>query len=102
MRRLIASLLIAVSFGQAAEDKLRLVCADGPLLEELARQPKVRQYLGERFDPNRHQAMAMVPSGQPAQTVVQVFQKGYLLHDRVLRPALVAVSSGPADAPPTA
>ncbi|MFO1284021.1 MAG: nucleotide exchange factor GrpE [Burkholderiales bacterium] len=57
---------------------------------------------GERFDPNRHQAMAMVPSGQPAQTVVQVFQKGYLLHDRVLRPALVAVSSGPADAPPTA
>jgi DNA excision repair protein ERCC-3 len=32
------------------EDKLRLVCADMPLLEELARQPKVRQYLGERLD----------------------------------------------------
>lgn len=53
---------------------------------------------GERFDPNRHQAMAMIPSGKPAQTVVQVFQKGYLLHDRVLRPALVAVSSGPGEA----
>ena len=53
---------------------------------------------GEKFDPNRHQAMAMIPSGKPAQTVVQVFQKGYLLHDRVLRPALVAVSSGPGEA----
>lgn len=53
--------------------------------------------MGEKFDPNRHQAMTMVPSGKPAQTVVQVFQKGYLLHDRVLRPALVAVSSGPGD-----
>ena len=54
--------------------------------------------LGEKFDPNRHQAMTMVPSSKPAQTVVQVFQKGYLLNDRVLRPALVAVSSGPDEA----
>jgi len=53
--------------------------------------------MGEKFDPNRHQAMTMVPSSKPAQTVVQVFQKGYLLHDRVLRPALVAVSSGPGE-----
>ena len=52
--------------------------------------------LGEKFDPNRHQAMTMVPSSKPAQTVVQVFQKGYLLNDRVLRPALVAVSRGDA------
>ncbi len=52
---------------------------------------------GEKFDPNRHQAMAMIPSSKPAQTVVQVFQKGYLLHDRVLRPALVAVASGPGE-----
>jgi len=54
---------------------------------------------GERFDPNRHQAMTMIPSAKPAQTVLQVFQKGYLLNDRVLRPALVAVSSGPAEPP---
>ena len=53
--------------------------------------------VGEKFDPNRHQAMTMIPSAKPAQTVLQVFQKGYLLNDRVLRPALVAVSSGPAD-----
>jgi molecular chaperone GrpE len=54
---------------------------------------------GEKFDPNRHQAMTMIPSAKPAQTVLQVFQKGYLLNDRVLRPALVAISSGPAGAP---
>lgn len=47
---------------------------------------------GERFDPNRHQAMAAVPSEQAPNTVVQVMQKGYVLHDRVLRPALVTVA----------
>jgi molecular chaperone GrpE len=49
---------------------------------------------GERFDPHQHQAMAMVDSDKPANTVVTVFQKGYLLNDRVLRPALVAVAKG--------
>lgn len=47
---------------------------------------------GERFDPNRHQAMAAVPSDQDPNTVVAVMQKGYVLHDRVLRPALVTVA----------
>lgn len=45
-----------------------------------------------KFDPHQHQAMAMVDSDRPANTVVTVFQKGYLLNDRVLRPALVAVA----------
>lgn len=46
----------------------------------------------EKFDPHRHQAMTMVEHpGEPNQ-VVQVMQKGYLLHDRVVRPALVTVS----------
>ena len=48
--------------------------------------------LGRKFDPHRHQAMAMVESAEPPNTVVQVFQKGYLLADRVLRPAMVAVA----------
>ncbi len=52
---------------------------------------------GEKFDPHRHQAMQMVASILPANTVVDVFQKGYLVNDRVLRPALVTVSSGPAN-----
>jgi len=51
---------------------------------------------GERFDPNRHQAMAAVPSPEgemrAPNTIVSVMQKGYLLHDRVLRPALVTVA----------
>jgi molecular chaperone GrpE len=47
---------------------------------------------GERFDPNRHQAMAAVPSAQDPNTVVSVLQKGYVLHDRILRPALVTVA----------
>ena len=48
--------------------------------------------LHEKYDPHRHQAMTMVESDQPAGTVAQVFQKGYLLGDRILRPALVAVA----------
>jgi molecular chaperone GrpE len=49
--------------------------------------------MGERFDPNFHQAMFEVPnSGQPAGTVVQVLQPGYLIFDRLLRPALVGVA----------
>lgn len=48
--------------------------------------------VGEKFDPHKHQAMTVVPHpGEPNQ-VVHVMQKGYLLHDRVLRPALVTVS----------
>ncbi len=47
---------------------------------------------GERFDPHRHQAMAAVEADADPNTVVAVMQKGYLLHDRVLRPALVTVA----------
>jgi molecular chaperone GrpE len=48
--------------------------------------------LGEKFDPNRHQAISMVPSEEvPPNHVVSVLQKGYLINDRVLRPALVTV-----------
>ena len=51
--------------------------------------------LHEKYDPHRHQAMTMIESGEPPGNVVQVFQKGYLLNDRVLRPALVAVAKSP-------
>jgi molecular chaperone GrpE len=54
---------------------------------------------GEKFDPNFQQAMYEVPdSSVPAGTVVQVVQAGYTIGDRVLRPALVAVSKGGAKA----
>lgn len=51
--------------------------------------------LDHRFDPNFHQAMFEVPdSGKPAGTVVQLLQPGYLLRDRLLRPAMVGVAKG--------
>ena len=50
---------------------------------------------GQKFDPNLHQAISMAPSKEvPANHVLHVLQKGYLINDRVLRPALVTVSQG--------
>jgi molecular chaperone GrpE len=46
-----------------------------------------------RFDPHQHQAISVVPAGQDPNTVVAVLQKGYLIADRVLRPALVTVTA---------
>lgn len=52
--------------------------------------------LGTAFDPNRHEAIAQEPSSEHAAgTVVREVRSGYLLHDRVVRPAQVIVSSGP-------
>lgn len=59
--------------------------------------------LGEKFNPNFHQAMYEVPdSSVPAGTVVQVVQGGYTIGERVLRPALVAVAKGGAKSAPSA
>ena len=48
---------------------------------------------GARFDPHQQQAITVVPAAQEPNTVVAVLQKGYLIADRVLRPALVTVSA---------
>ncbi len=56
--------------------------------------------VGEPFDPTCHQAVAQVESAAvAANTVVEEFQKGYLLHDRLLRAAMVSVSTGTQDKP---
>jgi molecular chaperone GrpE len=47
---------------------------------------------GEKFDPHQHQAMCTVDSELAPNTVVQVMQKGYKLHERIIRPALVSIS----------
>jgi len=52
--------------------------------------------VGDKFDPNLHQAISSVPAEVPANTVAQTLQKGYLIAERVLRPALVMVSTGKA------
>ena len=59
---------------------------------EKGRIAAINPAAGERFDPNRHQAMAAVEAKADPNTVVAVMQKGYALHDRVLRPALVTVA----------
>ncbi len=53
---------------------------------------------GQKFDPHRHQAISMVDAGAEAEpnTVVTVLQKGYKLHERVIRPALVTVAKAKA------
>jgi molecular chaperone GrpE len=57
--------------------------------------------IGAMFDPNLHQAMGHVEStDQAPNTVVTEFQKGYLLHDRLLRPSLVMLAKTPADLEP--
>jgi molecular chaperone GrpE len=51
---------------------------------------------GQPFDPNHHQAVTQQPSKEhPPMTVLQVLEQGYLIHDRVLRPARVVVSTAP-------
>src|SRR5579864_6364846 len=47
---------------------------------------------GGKFDPHQHQAISMLPSDKEPNTVINVLQKGYRLHDRVIRPALVTVA----------
>ena len=49
--------------------------------------------VASRFDPHRHEAISVVPAEQEPNTVVAVLQKGYLIADRVLRPALVTVAA---------
>lgn len=51
---------------------------------------------GDKFNPEQEQAISVVPSDQPAGSIAQVLQKGYLIADRVLRPALVMVAEGKA------
>jgi molecular chaperone GrpE len=57
---------------------------------------EVNPAAGTRFDPHQHQAISVVPAAQEPNTVVAVLQKGYLIADRVLRPALVTVSAAAA------
>lgn len=59
---------------------------------------KVVPARGTTFDPNLHEAISHVESEHPPNTVIDEHQRGYVLHDRLLRPALVTVGKGPARA----
>jgi molecular chaperone GrpE len=68
------------------------------VVEDLGARPMVT--VGTPFDPALHQAMAQQETAeQPSGTVISEYQKGYLLHDRLLRPALVVVAKAPAGEP---
>ena len=54
---------------------------------------EINPAVGTKFDPHVHQAISVVPAEQEANTVVAVLQKGYLIADRILRPALVTVTA---------
>jgi molecular chaperone GrpE len=56
---------------------------------------RIVQAKGTPFDPNRHEAVSHVESEAPANTVIEEHQRGYTLHDRLLRPAMVTVGKGP-------
>jgi molecular chaperone GrpE len=59
---------------------------------EKNRLMEINPVQGEKLDPMKHQAISMVPAEQDANTVVSVLQKGYMIADRLLRPALVTVA----------
>lgn len=71
---------------------------------EKNRLMEVNPKAGDKLDPMRHQAISMVPADQEANTIVNVLQKGYMISDRLLRPALVTVAqekpAQPAQSPP--
>jgi molecular chaperone GrpE len=90
------SLEAALGAAGASPDALRagveLTQRQLRLAFERAGVAEVNPGAGQRFDPNRHHAMAAVEADQEPNTVLAVMQKGYTLHDRVVRPALVTVA----------
>jgi molecular chaperone GrpE len=69
----------------------------GQILDALSRHGITRmEALGQPFDPHLHQGVMQMPSAdQPAGSVLQVFEQGFMVHDRVLRPASVAIATPP-------
>ncbi len=82
---------------QALESLLEGVQTTLKQLNGVFERHKVKEIapvVGDAFDPNVHQAISTIPSDAPANHIAQVLQKGYLMSERVLRPALVMVSMG--------
>jgi molecular chaperone GrpE len=84
------SLEAALKSGDTSGVELTLKQLQGALEKSGVRE--IDPAPGERFDPHRHQAMAAVEAQSDPNSIVAVMQKGYSLHDRVLRPALVTVA----------
>lgn len=105
---LAGDLLPALDNLERATAAARQVGESGPLVQGVAMvQSQLQDILrrhgitrveaqGQPFDPNHHEAVSQQPTSEfPPNTVVQVLEQGYLVHDRVLRPARVVVSAPP-------
>jgi molecular chaperone GrpE len=92
MDSLEAALAAAGSSPQALHNGLELTLRQLKAAFQKSSLAEIVPAAGERFDPHRHQAMAAVESANEPNTVVAVMLKGYALHDRVIRPALVTVA----------
>jgi molecular chaperone GrpE len=97
LERAIASASADNQNGQSVVDGVSLTLAEVmKILEKQSVSPI--DSLGVPFDPSFHQAMCQEESGDhPPNTVLQEFQKGYMIHDRLLRPAMVVVSKAAPD-----
>ncbi len=92
MDSLEAALGVAQGSPQALRDGVELTLKQLKAVFQRVELAPVEPVVGERFDPHQHQAMAAVESTTEPNTVVEVMLKGYRLHDRILRPALVTVA----------
>lgn len=92
MDSLEATLGAAEAAPQALRDGVEITVKQLKTVFQKANLTEITPADGERFDPHKHQAMAAVESAAEPNTVVAVMLKGYRLHDRILRPALVTVA----------
>lgn len=93
MDSLEAALAAAGGSPQALRDGLELTLRQLKAAFQKANLAEIVPAAGERFDPHKHQAMAAVEAGNAEpNSIVAVMLKGYALHDRVIRPALVTVA----------
>jgi molecular chaperone GrpE len=89
---LYAALAVEVADSVALKEGLEITLKQLISAFDKGRLIEVNPSAGDKFDPHAHQAISMVASDQEPNTVVSVLQRGYLISDRVLRPALVTVS----------
>ena len=86
-----AALLIEATEVQSYKDGVELTAKQLAIVFDKFNIAEINP-LGEKFDPNKHQAISMLENSGEPNTVFSVLQKGYTLNDRVLRPALVMVA----------
>ena len=87
-----AAIAVETSSPQQMLDGVHLTLRQLTTALERHKVVEINPPVGTRFDPHQHQAISVVPSQQEPNSVVAVLQKGYLIADRVLRPALVTVA----------